>query len=160
MRSRPSCAARGRSPSLTGEQRAALNVGTAAQGGYLVPDEFYRVLVESLREFSVIRQFATVLTTGNHGDLLIPKVDTNSAAVWLAEAAAYTASEPTIAQVVLGAFKRGLIGKASDEMVGDSAFDVLAFLARQAGQAIATTTGAAYVERRVRRDRSPGGHRQ
>lgn len=130
---------------LPNEQRVALNVGTDAQGGFLVPDEFHRSLQESAREFGVLRQLATIVTTGDNGDLLIPKVSTNSSAVWLAEGAAFTESDATFAQVVLKAYKAGIIAKASDEMVQDSAFDVLNFLGRQAGQALAILTNTAYV---------------
>src|SRR5205807_5776941 len=77
------------------ETRAALNVGTGAQGGYTVPAEFYRQLVISERFFGVMRQLARTIVTADNGTVSIPKVDDSSraAAQWLAEAAAFTESE-------------------------------------------------------------------
>ena len=41
----------------------ALQVGTESEGGYLVPDEFERTLVEALEEENIFRQIAKVSTT-------------------------------------------------------------------------------------------------
>lgn len=130
---------------ITAEQRAALAIGASATGGYLVPDQFYKVLFASAEEFSFMRQEATIVPTGEHGDLIIPKRGARSAAVWLGEGAAYTESEPDFGQAILKAHKLGLYSKASDEMVDDPFFDVLSFLAQQAGEAIGITSNAAYV---------------
>lgn len=136
---------RGGIANLSAEQRAALQVGTDSEGGYLVPDEFYRQLQESLREFGIVRELATIITTGDHGDLQVPQVATHMTAAWTAEEAAFTQSEPTFGQKILGAFKAGAISKISDELLLDSAFDVLGFLARDAGQALALLENTAFV---------------
>lgn len=122
------------------ESRAALQVGTDSEGGYLVPDEFHRTLVESQRVFGVARQLATVITTTENGQLLIPKVATAGTAALTAEEAAFTESEDTFGQAVLDAYKYGTIIKVSDELVADSAFDIMSFVARRAGQAIGIAT--------------------
>lgn len=126
------------------EARAALQVGTDSEGGYLVPDEFHRTLVESQREFGVARQLATVITTTENGQLLIPKVATAGTAVLVAEEAAYTESEDTFGQALLDAYKYGTVIKVSDELVSDSAFDVMSFVGRRAGQAIGIATNTAF----------------
>jgi HK97 family phage major capsid protein len=41
----------------------ALQIGTDSEGGYLVPDEFERTLVESLEEENIFRQLAKVIQT-------------------------------------------------------------------------------------------------
>ena len=41
----------------------ALQVGTDTEGGYLVPDEFERTLVDALQEQNIFRQLAHVITT-------------------------------------------------------------------------------------------------
>lgn len=43
----------------------ALQVGTDSEGGYLVPDEFERTLVEALQEENIFRQLATIITTSS-----------------------------------------------------------------------------------------------
>lgn len=129
------------------EQRAALNVGTGAQGGYTVPVEFYRQLVISERFYGVMRQLARTIVTADNGTVSIPKVDdaNRMAAAWVAEAAAFTEGEDAFLQTQLGAFKAGTISKISDELVLDSAFDILGFVAQSAGQALGILLNTAYV---------------
>lgn len=137
--------ARGHAEQLPPEQRAELVVGTDAQGGFLVPDEFFRQIVAKAQEVSNVRQLATVITTAENGDVLIPKEGGFVTVTWMAEGAAYTESEPTFAQVVLKAYKAGLIAKVSDELIDDSAFDILGFLANRLGIAFGKETNKQYV---------------
>lgn len=51
----------------------ALQVGTDSEGGYLVPDEFERTLVEALEEENFFRSIATTIQTSS-GDRKIPVV--------------------------------------------------------------------------------------
>ena len=55
------------------EVQNALQVGTDSEGGYLVPDEFERTLVEALQEENIFRQLAKIITTSS-GDRKIPVV--------------------------------------------------------------------------------------
>lgn len=127
------------------EFRAPLAVGADATGGYLVPDEFWRQIVAKAVEVSNVRPFATVITTGDHGDLLIPKEDGDLTVTWLAEGAAYTETDLTFAQAVLKAYKAGTISKASDEMLQDPFFDILGYLANRIGRAFGKETNAKYI---------------
>ena len=43
------------------EVQNALQVGTDSEGGYLVPDEFERTLVEALQEENIFRQLAKIM---------------------------------------------------------------------------------------------------
>lgn len=129
---------------LDRDERAALQVGTDSEGGYTVPDSFARQLIESMREFGVINGLATHISTGDNGQLTIPTVATNATAAWTAEEAAYTQSEGTFGQVVLNAYKVGVVSKISDELIVDSAFDLLGWLARDHGEALGLKTGEAY----------------
>ena len=52
----------------------ALQVGTDSEGGYLVPDEYERTLVEALEEENFFRSLATVIQTSS-GDRKIPIVE-------------------------------------------------------------------------------------
>lgn len=130
---------------LEPEQRAALKVGAGENGGYTVPKEFYNQLVEAQREFGVMRQLATVITTEGSGELEIPATESRATATWVAEAEAFTESEDTFKQVKLGAYKLGDIAKVSDELIHDSAFDIMAFLAKSLGQALALKEDEAFV---------------
>lgn len=129
---------------LEKEERAALQVNTDSEGGFTVPKAFSDQLVQSMREFGVINGLATHIQTGESGTLTIPKVATNATAVWTDEEAPYTQSEGTFGSITLGAFKVGAISKISDELIHDSAFDLLSWLATDQGEALGMKTGEAY----------------
>ena len=148
---------RGDMSKLAKEERAALQVGTDSEGGYTVPDAFLRQIVESMREFGVINNLATHITTGDNGQLSIPTVATNSTAVWTAEEAGYTQSEGTFGQIVLNAYKLGVISKISDELIQDSAFDLLSWLAKDHGEALGLKSGEAFAVGAANSTTSPKG---
>jgi len=129
---------------LDRDERAALKVGGDPEGGFTVPDEFLRQIVESMREFGVVNALATHITTADNGELEIPTVATNATAAWTAEEAPYTQAEGTFGQIVLKAYKVGVISRISDELIVDSAFDLLSWLAKDHGEALGLKTGEAY----------------
>ena len=59
----------------------ALSVGTDADGGYLVPDEFEHQLIDKLQEENFFRSLATVIHTS--GDRKIPIVTGHGEASWM-----------------------------------------------------------------------------
>ena len=82
--------------------RNDLQVGTDTEGGYLVPSEFERKLVEALTEENIFRQLATVIKTSS-GDRKIPIVTSKGEAAWMDEEDAYKLSDDTFGQASLGA---------------------------------------------------------
>ena len=58
----------------------ALKVGEDSEGGYLVPDEFERTLVEGLEDENIFRRLANVITTSS-GDRKIPVVASKGTAI-------------------------------------------------------------------------------
>lgn len=112
------------------------SIGTDADGGYLVPDEFERTLVEKLEEENVIRNLATVIRTSS-GDRQIPVVASDTEATLTAEGTAYAESDPTFSQVILSAYKITILSKVSEELLYDSAFNIEQFLANEYGRRLA-----------------------
>ena len=110
--------------------RNDLQVGTDAEGGYLVPDEFERKLVEALEEESIFRQMATVIKTSN-GDRKIPIVTSKGEAVWMDEEQQYSLSDDTFGQASLSAYKLGTAIKISEELLNDSVFDLPSYIAKE-----------------------------
>ena len=106
-----------------------LHIGTDAEGGYLVPDEFERKLVEALEEESIFRQMATVIKTSN-GDRKIPIVTSKGEAVWMDEEQQYSLSDDTFGQASLSAYKLGTAIKISEELLNDSVFDLPSYIAK------------------------------
>ena len=119
-----------RDKSVPHEVLNALQVGTDSEGGYLVPDEFERKLVEALEEESIFRQMATVIKTSN-GDRKIPIVTSKGEAVWMDEEQQYSLSDDTFGQASLSAYKLGTAIKISEELLNDSVFDLPSYIAKE-----------------------------
>lgn len=66
----------------------ALQIGTDSEGGYLVPDEFERTLVDGLSENNIFRTLAHVIQTTS-GDRKIPVVASHGSASWVDEEGSY-----------------------------------------------------------------------
>lgn len=108
----------------------ALQEGTDTEGGYLVPDEFERTLVEALEEENVFRTLAHVIRTSS-GDRKIPVVASKGSASWVDEEGAYQESDDAFSQVSIGAYKLGTMIKVSEELLADSVFDLEAYISKE-----------------------------
>ena len=126
------------------EVRNALSIGTDTEGGYLVPDEFERTLVDTLADQNIMRTLAKVITTTS-GDRKIPVVATHGSAAWLDEGKPYTESDDTFNQVTLSAFKLGTFLKVSEELLNDSAFDIEAYLASEFARRMGAAEEEAFI---------------
>ena len=94
---------------LSYEIRNALSEGVDSEGGYLVPDEFERTLVQALEEDNVIRAHAHVFTTSN----------------------GVHKSDDVFAQEQIDAHKVGTLIKVSEELLDDSAFDLQSYISKE-----------------------------
>ena len=112
------------------EIRNALQEGTDSEGGYLVPDEYERTLVQALEEENVFRRLAKVIQTSS-GDRKIPIVTSHGTAVWLDEEDALTESDEVFDQTSLSAYKLGTFLKVSDELLNDSVFDLPSYISTE-----------------------------
>lgn len=126
------------------EVRNALSEGVDSEGGYLVPDEFEHTLVQSLADQNIMRGLANVIQTTS-GDRKIPVVSTHGSAGWLDEGKPYTESDETFSQITLSAFKLGTFLKISEELLGDSVFDVEAYLAAEFARRIGAAEEEAFL---------------
>ena len=116
----------------TMEVRDALSVGVNENGGYTVPDEFERQLIQALEENNIFRSLAKTIHT-NSGTRTIPIATDNGSASWIEEGAAIQESDMSFAQETLSAFKLGCMVKVSNELLNDSAFDIAAYIAQRFG---------------------------
>jgi len=108
----------------------ALQIGDDSEGGYLVPDEYERTLVEALEEENIFRQMAKVIKTSS-GDRKIPVVATKGTASWIDEEGAFPESDDSFGQVSIGAYKLGTMIKVSEELLNDSVFDLQSYISRE-----------------------------
>lgn len=126
------------------DPQGALSVGTDSAGGYTVPDEFERQLIQALEVENVMRGLATVITSSS-GLKEIPVVSAHGSATWTAEAAAHTESDETFANVTLSAYKVSRLIKVSKELLNDSAFNLEGYLSSEFGRSIGAAEEAAFV---------------
>ncbi|QNO14134.1 phage major capsid protein [Alkalicella caledoniensis] len=108
----------------------ALQIGTDTEGGYLVPDEFERTLIEALDEENIFRKLANVISTSS-GDRKIPVVASKGTASWIDEEGAIPESDDSFGQVSIGAYKLGTMIKVSEELLNDSVFNLGNYIARE-----------------------------
>lgn len=108
----------------------ALQIGTDSEGGYLVPDEYEKTLVEALEEENIFRQMAKVIQTSS-GDRKIPVVASKGTASWIDEEGAFPESDDSFGQVSIGAYKLGTMIKVSEELLNDSVFDLQSYISRE-----------------------------
>lgn len=112
------------------EVRNALKIGTDSEGGFLVPDEFERTLVEALEEENIFRRLANVITTSS-GDRKIPVVASKGNASWIDEEGAIPESDDSFGQVSIGAYKLATMIKVSEELLNDSVFNLESYITRE-----------------------------
>ena len=121
-----------------------LSIGTDTEGGYLVPDEYERRLVESLEEENFFRKLATVITTSG-GERKIPIVTAKGTAEWIDEAETYPFSDDTFGQVTIGAYKLATMIKISEELLNDSAFNMESYISKEFARRIGAKEEEAFI---------------
>lgn len=106
--------------------KAALEVGTDSEGGYLAPTIHAQELVTPLKDASILRSAgARVISLPGMKQWKVPSMTpTTTVATVVAEEGTYPTREPTFGEVVFDPWKRGFISKSSEEMVLDSNFPV------------------------------------
>lgn len=110
--------------------RNALTIGTDTEGGYLVPDEFERTLIDALYEENIFRKLANVIKTAS-GDRKIPVVASKGTASWIDEEGAIPESDDSFGQVSIGAYKLGTMIKVSEELLNDNVFNLESYIAKE-----------------------------
>lgn len=117
------------------EVQNALSIGTDSEGGYLVPDEYERKLVESLQDEVFFRSLATIIRTSS-GDRKIPIVTSRGEAAWIDEGGQFPESDDSFGQTTIGAYKLATMIKVSDELLNDSVFNIEAYISKEFGRRI------------------------
>ena len=126
------------------EVRNALSEGVDSEGGYLVPDEFERTLVQSLADQNIMRSLAKVIQTTS-GDRKSPVVSTHGTATWLDAGKPYSESDEAFTQISLSAYKLGTFLKISEELLNDAAFNVEQYLASEFARRIGAAEEEAFL---------------
>ena len=128
---------------LSYEVQNALSIGTDSEGGYLVPDEYERKLVEALEDEVFFRSLATVIKTSS-GDRKIPIVTSKGEAAWIDEGGQFPESDDSFGQTSISAYKLATMIKVSDELLNDSVFNIEQYISREFGRRIGTKEEEAF----------------
>ena len=118
---------------FTNDTATGLSVGTDEKGGYTVPDEFERQLIQALEENNIFRTLAHTIRT-NSGTRTIPIASEYGSAAWIEEGTAIPESDMTFTVQTLSAYKMGSMVRVSNELLHDSTFDMAGYIAQHLGR--------------------------
>ena len=99
-----------------------LQEGVDADGGYLVPDEYDRRLIDVLEEENIMRGLATKINTS--GEHKINLAASTPAAAWIDEGEAITFGDATFDQKIMDAHKLHVAIKVTEELLYDNAVNL------------------------------------
>lgn len=120
-----------------------LQEGVDADGGYLVPEEYDRRLIDTLSEENIMRRLATIITTS--GEHKINIAATKPAASWIEEGGALTFGDATFSQILLDAHKLHVAIKVTEELLYDNAFNLEGYVLDQFGKALGNAEEDAFL---------------
>ena len=120
-----------------------LQEGVDADGGYLVPEEYDRRLIDVLDEENIMRSLATKIPTS--GEHKINIAATKPSAAWIEEGGALKFSDATFAQILLDAHKLHVAIKITEELLYDNAFGLENYIIMQFGKALANAEEDAFL---------------
>ncbi len=129
---------------LGAEEMRSLNVGSDSAGGYMVPDEFERQLIQGLEEENIMRGYATVIQTSS-GDRSIPVVTSHGQAYWAGEEKDYKESDDKFGQKTLGAHKITVLMKVSEELLNDAFFNLENYVRREFARRVGVKEEEAFI---------------
>jgi HK97 family phage major capsid protein len=126
---------------------ATMNITTPADGGYAVPQEWDKNLIEKLVNVNVMRQICDVITTQSDRNFTVE--NSIGSADWAAESAVShnddSSDDDTFSQVVIGSHKLTRIVKVTEELLLDAFFDVQGYLNRKFSNAFGIAEESAFV---------------
>lgn len=120
-----------------------LQEGVDADGGYLVPEEYDRRLIDVLDGENIMRGLATTITTAGQHKINIAA--TKPAAAWIEEGGALSFGDATFDQIYLDAYKLHVAIKVTEELLYDNAFGLENYIITQFGKALANAEEDAFL---------------
>ena len=120
-----------------------LQEGNDQQGGYLVPEEYDKRLIDVLNAENIMRALSTKITTSGQHKINIAA--TKPAAAWIEEGGALTFGEATFDQIMLDAYKLHVAIKVTEELLYDNAFNLESYIIDQFGKALANAEEDAFL---------------
>lgn len=113
-----------------------LSEGVNADGGFTVPQDFYNVLVQEINEVAQMRSKVTVVSMKTNV-LTIPVGEHGPDVYWTGEGVTKTTTTMDFRQPTITAYKMASIIYLTDELIEDSAFDLVNVLVKRFADRIA-----------------------
>lgn len=120
-----------------------LQEGVDTDGGYLVPEEYDKRIIQTLESENIVRGLATKITTS--GEHKINIAATKPAAAWVEEGEQISFGDATFDQIILDAHKLHVAIKVTEELVYDNAFGLENYIINQFGMALANAEEDAFL---------------
>jgi len=118
----------------TGAIENILQTTPNADGGFLIPTEYEKILIQKMEENNIFRQIAKVIQTTS--ERKIPVEVNGTTANWTKENQEAAESTPKFKQLSLDAYKLTVFTKASIELLQDSFINIDSYLIEDFGKAI------------------------
>jgi HK97 family phage major capsid protein len=126
------------------EIKAAMSVGTSADGGYTVPIELDRTIDALMININPMRQLANVVQVGSPSYQKLVNIH-GTASGWVGETAARTTTNsPQFAQVTPFMGELYANPKTTQQLLDDAFFDIEAWLANEIADQFAVAEGTAF----------------
>jgi len=116
------------------EYRAEMTVGTDADGGYIVPEEYQRAVIMRLNTLGRTRGISRVITTNSTTNFAVE--GDAPTFTWINEGGTYGTTKATFGGKQMQAWKLGGIIKVSEELLQDNMIDFDAYMGMQIARGI------------------------
>ncbi len=120
-----------------------LREGSDADGGYLVPEEYDKRIIDVLTGENIMRTLGTKIKTS--GDHKINVAATKPAASWIEEGEPLVWGDATFEQILLDAHKLHVAIKVTEELLYDNTFGLENYIITQFGKALANAEEDAFL---------------
>lgn len=120
-----------------------LREGSDADGGYLVPEEYDKRIIDVLNGENIMRTLGTKIKTS--GDHKINVAATKPAASWIDEGEPLVWGDATFDQILLDAHKLHVAIKVTEELLYDNSFGLENYIITQFGKALANAEEDAFL---------------
>lgn len=129
---------------INGDIKMTMTEGSPTGGGYTVPAEFARTVIDKRERVGVSRQTATVQPMASD-TLLIPKLTSGPAVSYVGEAQAIAPVDQIWGQIQLSVKKRAVLVKLSNELLADSVVNLAEYVATRAAFELAKQEDQEYI---------------
>jgi len=120
-----------------------LSEGVAADGGYVVPEEWANMIIEDIRDMNVMRQIAAPPINTTTDTFHLPNLASRPKANWRAEKAAKQTSTANFGENVLTPYSLASIVPLTNEFVSDASVGVGGSVVNYIAQLLATALAEA-----------------